>query len=206
VSERDSSGSAGRRRRGPGLLSALAGASLLVALGFALGVVAGLVLEEPDLLLDYVAGRTTTVAVSEGEARPPDVAASPPPAPTTAGTPEIGHAGTPGTEPAGGPSSAPSAEATDPGTPIARAEPSEAPARGFAVQVGAFADARAAEQLVRRLKGRGLPVYVAPSTGTEAPWRVRVGPLGTREEADQMARRLEQEERLGTWVLAESPL
>src|SRR5690606_10287148 len=42
------------RRRTPSLASALAGATLLVVLGFALGVVGGLVMEEPDLLLDYV--------------------------------------------------------------------------------------------------------------------------------------------------------
>src|SRR5690606_2271969 len=81
-----------------------------------------------------------------------------------------------------------------------------APAGGFAVQVGAFADAAAAEQLARRLRGRGHPVYVAPSVGTDAArWRVRVGPLGSRAEAEGVAARLEREERLSTWVLAESP-
>src|SRR5690606_18764368 len=68
------------RRRAPGLASAVAGAALLVVIGFALGVVGGLVMEEPDLLFDYVLGRTEPVAVGEGFAsEPPDVAAQPPP-------------------------------------------------------------------------------------------------------------------------------
>jgi DedD protein len=63
------------RRERPGLASTLVGAGLLVVLGFALGVVAGLVLEEPDLVLDYLAGRTTSVEVA---APAGDVAAAPP--------------------------------------------------------------------------------------------------------------------------------
>jgi cell division septation protein DedD len=186
------------RRRGPGILSALAGATLLVAVGFALGVVGGLVLEEPGLLVDYVTGRTTAVAV-DGETPAPDVAASPPPAAEPA-LPEARVASEPTSlEPA------PPAVA-EPDPRLAMAARSEAPARGFAVQVGAFADAGAAEQLARRLRARGLPVYLAPSTGADPRWRVRVGPLPSRAEAEQMAKRLEQEERLGTWVLAESPI
>jgi cell division septation protein DedD len=186
-----------RRRRGPGIVSALAGATLLVAVGFALGVVGGLVLEEPGLLVDYVSGRTTAVAV-DGASPAPDVAASPPPGAEAAPAPRETTAAPVEPPPA------PPAGAPDP--QLARALPPETPARGFAVQVGAFADAGAAEQLARRLRARGLPVYLAPSTGADSRWRVRVGPLATRGEADQMARRLEQEERLGTWVLAESPL
>jgi cell division septation protein DedD len=186
-----------RRRRGPGIFSALAGATLLVAVGFALGVVGGLVLEEPGLLVDYVTGRTTAVALG-GEAAPPDVAASPPAASPTPEAPV-----------ASGPAAAvlpPPSPAAEPDSRLALAPTPEAPARGFAVQVGAFADAGAAEQLAKRLRGRGLPVYLAPSTGADARWRVRVGPLRTRADAEQMAKRLEQEERLGTWVLAESPI
>ncbi len=178
------------RRRGPGLGSALLGGGLLIALGFGLGVVAGLILEEPDLMLDYAAGRTQAVALEgsagSGDFRPPaaaipDVAARPPQAPAAqdpANLPDVAR-----------------------GTPVV-----DAPA-GFAVQVGAFSEAPAAELLARRLRDRGLPVYVAPAVSGEAErWRVRVGPVASREEADQLARRLERDEQLATWVLAEKPL
>jgi len=48
----------GARREGRGLVSLLLGTALLAVLGFGLGIVAGLVLEEPGLLLDYVTGKT----------------------------------------------------------------------------------------------------------------------------------------------------
>jgi len=197
-------------RRGPGLASALAGAGLLVVLGFALGVVGGLVMEEPDLLLDYLLGRTEQVAVGgeapAGTPETPDVAARPP---------AEGEAKPPPREPpvaATAPDARAGAEAR--AEPSAAAEPAApplavaavAPAGGFAVQVGAFADATAAEQLARRLREHGHPVYVAPSAGADtARWRVRVGPLSSRAEAEGVAARLAREERVSTWVLAESP-
>ena len=48
----------GRQREGRGLVSVLLGTALLAVLGFGLGIAAGLVLEEPGLLLDYVTGKT----------------------------------------------------------------------------------------------------------------------------------------------------
>lgn len=228
------------RRRTPSLASALAGATLLVVLGFALGVVGGLVMEEPDLLLDYVLGRTEQVAIGEAGAPEPDVAAAPagsaavrggagapPGASVEQGSAAAGTSGSsaggsapPDTRPghgdlataarAGAGPAAPAAEATAPPATAAdevAAAPSVAaapPAAGFAVQVGAFAEPAAAEQLARRLKEHGHPVYVAPATGADGPrWRVRVGPLATRSEADALAARLQREERVATWVLAE---
>jgi len=45
---------------------------------------------------------------------------------------------------------------------------------------------------------------VSPSTGDAgARWRVRVGPMTARDEADRTAARLKTEERLPTWVIAE---
>ncbi|HSJ98351.1 MAG TPA: SPOR domain-containing protein, partial [Myxococcota bacterium] len=114
------------------------------------------------------------------------------------GAPEPARA-EPAPDPA--PGSAPPAGAAPP------AVAAVVPAGGFAVQVGAFADAAAAEQLARRLRAHGHRVYVAPSTGSDtARWRVRVGPLSSRSEAEGVAARLEREERVSTWVLAESPL
>jgi DedD protein len=193
-----------RRAEGRGgLLSAIVGALLLMAGGFALGVVAGLVVEDPGLVADYASGRTETVAV-EGEASP---------------APAVGEAEAPGA----GERPADVALATPPEVPKApraenppappRIEPADAPPtdvgappreEGFAVQVGAFGDAEAAQKLADRLRGHGFSVYVSPSASAGEPrWRVRVGPVDTRDDASRLAERLHQRERLPTWVLAE---
>jgi uncharacterized membrane protein len=213
--QRERRGEAGgrgqRTRRGPGIASALAGAGLLVVLGFALGVVGGLVLEEPDLLLDYVLGRTEQVSVVEVPldvaARPPGVGAASPAGSAPAAPPAAAAAPAPPSEewdeaPAPPePAVVVSEEIEEPVAVAAAAPPA---AEGFAVQVGAFADPSAAEQLARRLRERGHPVYVAPSAGSDtARWRVRVGPLSSRAEAEGVAARLEREDRVSTWVLAE---
>ena len=189
------------RHRGPRLGSALLGGGLLIALGFGLGVVAGLVLEEPDLILDYAAGRTQDVPLGTGagprslgtSATAPDVAARPPP---------DRDAKRPATSPGV------IGEASSDSAPVADlAAPAPSPSGGFVVQVGAFSEASAAERLASRLREGGLPVYVAPSVDGDAQrWRVRVGPMASRDEAEQLARRLEREQQLSTWVLTESSL
>ena len=73
------------------------------------------------------------------------------------------------------------------------------------MQVGALADSAGAEQLAAKLRRRGFSVYVAPSAEAGSNrWRVRVGPVATREEAQALAKRLETE-KFPTWVLAEGP-
>ena len=75
---------------------------------------------------------------------------------------------------------------------------------GFAVQVGAFADSASAERLANSLRGKGFRVYVSGSREEGASrWRVRVGPMETREAAERSAARLKAEETLPTWVLEE---
>jgi DedD protein len=74
----------------------------------------------------------------------------------------------------------------------------------LAVQVGAFAESGAAERLAEVLRRKGFPVYVTPGTGEAGSrWRVRVGPLGSREEAERTAARLKLDEKLPTWVVDE---
>ena len=51
---------------GPGWLATLGGALVLVVLGFGVGLVAGAAFEEPDLVVDHLAGRTTEVALARG--------------------------------------------------------------------------------------------------------------------------------------------
>ena len=95
-----------------------------------------------------------------------------------------------------------------PATPPARAPAptpaAAAPAGSIAVQVGAFETSAAAERLAKSLEGKGFPVYVSPGTkGGSARWRVRVGPLATREAAEATAERLKKCEKLPTWILDE---
>ena len=202
-----------RRQGGPTLLSALFGAGLLVVLGFARGIVAGLMLEEPLLLLDYVTGKTRSVALAPA-ARPeaPAAVASPAPAPPDVAARAPGspppEPAVPASAPAPLPAEAPPRPSEASAAPAAPQPPDQASTdRGFSVQVGAFADSGPAAQLARRLEGKGLPVYVSPSAGTDArKWRVRVGPLATRDEAERVAARLEKQEKLPTWVMVEGTL
>ena len=166
-------------------------ALLLVALpGFALGLMAGVAWEEPSLVVQHLFGRTTTVAW--GEAVPdevvtfetlPDVAALPDPTP----------------EPSPPVRAAPS---------VTRLRPEVLTPGGaaghFSVQVGAFAESGTAERLAGSLRAGGYDVYVSPGTGGgETRWRVRVGPYGSREDAERSAKRLKAEKKLPTWVLDE---
>jgi hypothetical protein len=170
------------RRRGgrgaSGWLATVGALVVLVAVGFGIGVVAGILWEAPRLVIAHLTGGTTEIrwtADSQGRA----VA-------TEESAPE---AGAPSRE------EAPAVELPA----VAAAPPGRA-----AIQVGAFADSAAAETLADRLRGRGYPVYVTPGARSDAPrWRVRVGPLADRAEAERVASRLKSEEKLPTWVLDE---
>jgi DedD protein len=76
------------------------------------------------------------------------------------------------------------------------------PLHGVAVQVGAFADRRAADQLIARLRSDGFQAYASAAGGNA--WRVRVGPFRDRTGADQAAARLKRDQKLPTWVLEET--
>jgi len=181
------------------VLLGLVGLLLLAVPGFAVGLLAGVVWREPGLVASHLTGGTREVAwegssgagsdESLASAETSDVAA-PPPAPRAAGeksarTPDI----------------PPVATAREP-APIA-AIGTEPTAR-LAVQVGAFGDAASAEKLAERLRRKGFPAFVSPSTGASgARWRVRVGPMSSRDDADRTAARLKTEERLPTWVTEE---
>lgn len=171
-------------KRQRGWIGTLAALALLIVVGFVCGALAGFLWEEPRLVVAYLTGRTETVDWSEppaaapGEpsvASPPPVAAAPP-APASRAP-------------------APRAEAP----PAAR--PDAPPRSGFAVQVGAFGERGAAERLAERLREHGYDSYLSSEGG--APWRVRVGPLPAREQAEALAQRLKRAESLPTWVLEE---
>jgi DedD protein len=175
-------------RGGPGWLVTLFGAGLLLAAGFAVGVVVGAVREEPAMLLNYVTGRSATLPAPP--AAPAGSAPSPVPAAPVAPAPRSPQAVL-------APAS-PSPEASS----VASTPP---PGVRFAVQVGAFAQSSEAEKLEAQLRRKGLPAYVQPATGEpDSRWRVRVGPLASRDEADRVATRLKTQDKLPVWVLEES--
>jgi cell division septation protein DedD len=173
----------------------VAGLLLLAVPGFAVGLVAGVLWREPELVVSHLFGGTREVAwdaggrgAGSGDAPAPtgDVAAAPPGARSTGSK-------------SGAPVPPPPSEATQPAALAAR-EPG-APVR-LAVQVGAFGDAASAEKLAGSLRRKGFAAFVSPSTGeADARWRVRVGPFASREEAERAAARLKAAERLPTWVV-----
>jgi len=173
---------------GGGVLAAIASLSVLVGIGFSVGIVAGILWEEPRLVLAHWTGRTTEIAWTRGaEPGSPELAAGEAAVALPAETPAAG--------PAAEPAAAPAAEPP----PVAAAPPGR-----LAVQVGAFGDSAGADRLAARLRGKGYRVYVTPGAQQKATrWRVRVGPLPDREEAERVAARLKREEQLPTWVLDE---
>lgn len=121
-------------------------------------------------------------------------AATPAEAPATQAKPDAKPAAEPEAKPEQKPVAKPVAkpEPPKPATPVAKPEPAATkPANpagtGFAVQVGAFADAAAATGLRDKLRGAGFNAFT-DSVNTDAGkrTRVRVGPVMTRAEADAL--------------------
>ncbi len=109
--------------------------------------------------------------------------------PATAGSDDAAVAQTAHTEPSGS-----GARAGEPAaaTGGAAAEPdAPAPGAGWSVQLGSFAEQDNASRLVARLEEARLPGYVERSSenGTSI-WKVRVGPVIAREEAEKLRARL----------------
>jgi rare lipoprotein A len=117
----------------------------------------------------------------------------PAPAPTmVAATPEISTTpAVPTPLPAAVPVATPVAVAAPPAVPPAVAAPATASVALY-IQVGAFADPGNAQRVVDRLQSAGVAhVFSVASTGSgQVLRRVRVGPIGTVEEFDQLATQL----------------
>jgi cell division septation protein DedD len=196
------------RVSGPGWLATAGGALLLVALGFGVGIVAGTAYQEPDLVADHLAGRTTEV-VLEAEpvaAAPPDVAAAAP-APLDRELPALGQraleqapeAELPALAPAAAPRPAPAAAAKAPAGSAPQLAAKPAAAGSFSIQVGAFASEKAARELAGELGKHGYKAYLMDE-GEGARWKVRVGPVRSRSEAEAVSARIKREQRLPTWI------
>lgn len=173
------------------LLLGLAGLLLLAVPGFAVGLLAGVVWREPELVATHLFGGTREVAWGSPSAPQPG-----------AGAPEADGDVAAAPAPQGDVAAAPPPAARREPAPIEAIE--AAPGPRLAVQVGAFGEAAPAEKLAATLRRKGFPAFVSPSTGDAAArWRVRVGPMSSRDDADRTAARLKAEERLPTWVIEE---
>lgn len=130
-----------------------------------------------------VAEAPAPVAVAEQPAVEPPAAALPEPTPEPAPEPVA-------------PREPPAVAKAPPATPVKPpVETAPAPVNvtrgGWAVQVGAFGSATAAQRLVKDLQGAGYRAYLAPVTRSgKTLHRVRVGPEPGRDEANRLAERL----------------
>jgi rare lipoprotein A len=79
-----------------------------------------------------------------------------------------------------------------PGAPDALTRASASPPPTLYVQAGAFADGQNAQHLLERLQAAGLATafVLSPSTGRMRLYRVRLGPVKSVAEFDQLAARL----------------
>jgi cell division septation protein DedD len=221
-------GRRGRDERGVGWLSTLAGATLLMVMGFGVGLVAGAAFEEPDLVMDHLRGRTTEVPLSEVQVA--DAASDPAeglasvassraeataPAPLGASlAPSTGEgrpaearaplaAAAAASAAVEAPATAPAPVAARPPPQVTALRPSPA-ATGYSVQVGAFGERSAAGALTRELRKLGFAAEVVEEKG-RAPYKVRVGPVPTRPKAEALASELKRKHRLPTWVISQGP-
>jgi cell division septation protein DedD len=195
---------------GSGWLATAGGALLLVALGFGVGIVAGTAYQEPELVAEHLAGRTTEVVLRPDGAlaASPDVAAAAPaPAPSERERPALGQSAL-ADAPEAAEMPAPAAEeparvaarpAAAPARPAVRPAAKAAAAGSFSIQVGAFASEKAARELAGELGKRGYAAYLMDE-GQGARWKVRVGPIRSQSEAEAVSARLKREQRLPTWI------
>ncbi len=76
----------------------------------------------------------------------------------------------------------------------------EPPGKGYVIQVGVFPTLDAAEAQRRHLTAKGYNAFFALNPDiTKGKYRVRVGRYATKGEADAVAARLHQEERVAPW-------
>jgi cell division septation protein DedD len=166
-----------------------------IATGFAIGLVIGVVSEEPELLAGHLRGDTETIELDAALAANPDEDA--PAAPGALA--ERGEA-----EPSAAEIAIPFEAESRGGPPDVAAGPftaASAQSGDWAIQVGAFGDEPSAAKLADRLETKGYPIEVLPAGADSNRWRVRVQPIAGETAARTIAERVEREERLPTWVI-----
>jgi cell division septation protein DedD len=205
-----------------GMRRFVTGAALL-GIGCSIGLVVGTVSNVPELLLAWAASEGTTVELAAREVAPtptPRVAdlqefpklqepakaqraaASAPLAsnPQVASPPPAAQPWPAAPPPAAAPGPEPAAKQSVVASLARKAAP---PAPGAAVvQVASYSDARAADALVRRLRGQGFDSYVSDQKPDgQQRYRVRVRPAAG-QDPKQLAAKLGQS-GLSVWVTRE---
>ncbi len=197
---------------------------VLVALGFGVGLLFGVVAEEPERLAGHVRGESRIVArdptgsgsTASGGATDP-ATASTPGAEVASGVtktrPILGVGERAGSDQLPAIASNPFSGLAMPvvssrvdSLPVARiSDVPESALRNtravsmWSIQVGAFSNQAAATRLAEGLRAR-YPVEVLAASGKSGRWRVRVQPIRGEQRARKMAVELKRKERLPTWV------
>ncbi len=188
------------------LIFTVLGVTVWIATGFLVGLVAGVVSEEPQLLVGHMAGRDTEIEWAAGRKekaldRPDSLRSTDDLAPVGAPPKSVLDDPPPPMEPMLG--SSPKVASATSSEPAAASPPS-APSQGdtprFLIQVGAYENRDSAQEVAETLRGKGYAVEVL-STADDGRFRVRVGPVIARERAEGLAKRLENDEGLPTWIL-----
>lgn len=96
---------------------------------------------------------------------------------------------------------APPIGSRDVGSPMP-SEGSASQSDGYSIQVTTLRESGAAERMAQGLVDKGYPAFVVPpAPGAPVPvFRVRVGTYADRDAAEQVVRRLEDEESLRPWI------
>ncbi|MEZ5317618.1 MAG: SPOR domain-containing protein [Vicinamibacterales bacterium] len=155
---------------------------------------------EPDY---HDALKTGGAGGAGGQTPPASGATSTPPAATPAPAESTPPPTPPATsEGARNPSTGEVPPITPPNTPAPKAaasagqpDPPRPATGGFDVQVGAYNSKANVDALVKRLKDRGFAAYVVPGQPGQPSFIVRVGPYGTRADAEKAAATIGQQER-----------
>jgi len=130
------------------------------------------------------------------------VVALPVRAPTlqSAATPESAPQ-SPADQPSPGPDPAQPVGLPDSTPPVHAQDIKTADPNGYLIQVAAVPDLREARAILEQLSEAGYPAYlIAKTVDHVALYRVRVGPLKSRAEAETALRRLESEGHRAPWI------
>jgi len=204
---------------------------MLLGFGFGVGLVLGLVWEEPELVYEHLTGEGETVFLVDSDSARSAIIQTPIALAIDPSEPDFGESGraveadtavrsiargekaeSQTTAKAAGIQSqrlalgskdrAESKDLPKVAAPVVtKPESSVDASQRWAIQVGAFSEEKKAQRLLRSLKSKDYPVVVLPSMGSSQRWRVRIQPLAGEEHARGLASQLKRDEGLPTWVL-----